>query len=321
MDMMGHRHHFAPLIARTPGGVGVPDAVDEAFAPLPSATAVTVGVVDTGLLVDRRHGRPHPWFGDHVSFRDQDIDPIAQGSGDADEQGFLADADGHGTFVTGRILREAPRARVTMWGVLDKSVDGDALGADDDRLVADAVRQLANDPDIQVINLSFGGGVFVDEGVPANLGRVLGEIDPRIAVIAAAGNAGTSDPVWPAAFPRVIAVGAVDELPPTPDDPLPARAEFSNYGRWVRAYATGVGVLGPFAFFREHGTGIEGRPSQHFRGWARWSGTSFAAATVSGRVAQTVIELGVTGAEAAEIVLRESRTLDDDGAAWVRSNG
>src|SRR3954453_18772672 len=147
---MNTNHQVQPLIARPPGGVGFPTAATQAFSPLPSATAVTVGVVDTGLVVDTEH-RPHPWFQDHVAYREQDIDRIP----DRGAHVHLGTADGHGTFVTGRILVEAPRARVTMWGVLDKGTEGDALGADEDVLVADAVRQLAHDPNVQVINLSF----------------------------------------------------------------------------------------------------------------------------------------------------------------------
>jgi subtilisin family serine protease len=320
MDMMDHRRFFSPAVGRTPGGSDFPVAVDEAFPPLPSATAVTVGVIDTGLVLDEAH-RPHPWFGDHVSFGERDIDPLGQGRGDLDEIGQLADADGHGTFVTGLILREAPRVRVSMCGVLDRGHDsGNGLAADDDALVAEAVRSLAHDG-VHVINLSFGGGVFTDAAVPANLGWALDELDPRIAVVAAAGNDASFREVWPAAFPQVISVGALDERRLIPPHATPPRAPFSNYGNWVNAYAAGVQVLGPFVDFDETGGDLCGvRPPQHFRGWARWSGTSFAAATVSGRIAQTVVELGVTGAEAAEIVLRESRTITDDGAVWVRGN-
>jgi Subtilase family len=321
MDIMDHRRFFAPAVGRTPGGSDFPVAVDEAFPPLPAATAVTVGVIDTGLVLDEAH-RPHPWFGDHVSFGEQDNDPLGQGQGDADEVGYLADADGHGTFVTGLILREAPRARVTMCGVLDKGRDaGDGLGADDDALVAEAVRSLAHDRAVQVINLSFGGGVFTDAAVPANLGRALDELDPGVAVVAAAGNDASDREVWPAAFPRVISVGALDGRRLIPAHATPPRAPFSNYGDWVNAYAAGVQVLGPFVDFDETGGDVfELRPPQRFRGWARWSGTSFAAATVSGRIAQTIIELGVTGTEAAEIVLGEARTITDDGGVWVRGN-
>ncbi len=322
MDIIRDGHHFRPAIARTPGGADYPVAVDETFPPLPPATGVTVGVIDTGLVLDGAH-KPHPWFGDHVSFREEDGDPLGQGRGDADEHGYLADADGHGTFVTGLILREAPTARVTMCGVLDKSENSSSdtpLGDDDDQRVAEAVRSLALDPDVQVINLSFGGGVF--ESPPTKLDKALQELDHRVAVVAAAGNGAGDEPVYPAAFgfPRVISVGALDERRLVPPGATPPRAAFSNYGNWVKAYAGGVQVLGPFVYFDETGGDVYGlRPPQHFRGWARWSGTSFAAATVSGRIAQTAIERGITGAQAAKAVLGESRKISKYHELWVRS--
>jgi subtilisin family serine protease len=319
MDIMRHGHDlFRPAGTRTPGGADYPVAVDETFPPLPPATGVTVGVIDTGLVLDGAH-KPHPWFGDHVSFREEDDDPLGQGGGDADELGYLADADGHGTFVTGLILREAPTARVTMCGVLDKSENlaGDTLAQDDDQRVAEAVRSLALDLDVQVINLSFGGGVF--DSKPTSLEMALRALDDRVAIVAAAGNGGGDDPVWPAAFPTVISVGALDGRRLIPPGATPPRAAFSNYGSRVKAYADGVQVLGPFVFFDETGGDVYGlRPPQHFRGWARWSGTSFAAATVSGRIAQTAIERGITGAQAAQAVLGESRKISIYEAVWVR---
>ena len=223
----------------------------------------------------------------------------------------------------GLILREAPTARVTMCGVLDKSENSSSdtpLGDDDDQRVAEAVRSLALDPDVQVINLSFGGGVF--ESPPTKLDKALQELDHRVAVVAAAGNGAGDEPVYPAAFgfPRVISVGALDERRLVPPGATPPRAAFSNYGNWVKAYAGGVQVLGPFVYFDETGGDVYGlRPPQHFRGWARWSGTSFAAATVSGRIAQTAIERGITGAQAAKAVLGESRKISKYHELWVRS--
>jgi subtilisin family serine protease len=323
MDIMRHGHDFfRPAGTRTPGGADYPVAVDETFPPLPPPlppeTGVTVGVIDTGLVLDGAHN-PHPWFGDHVFFREEDEDPLGQGRGDADEHGYLADADGHGTFVAGLILREAPTARVTMCGVLDKSENlaGDTLGADDDQRVAEAVRSLALDTHVQVINLSFAGGVFAN--APTNLENALLKLHDRVAVVAAAGNGASDEPVWPAAFATVISVGALDERRLIPPGATPPRAAFSNYGDWVKAYADGVQVLGPFVYFDETGGDVHGlRPPQHFRGWARWSGTSFAAATVSGRIAQTAIERGITGAQAAQVVLGESRKISIYEPVWVR---
>jgi hypothetical protein len=212
-----------------------------------------------------------------------------------------------------------------MCGVLDKSENpaSDTLVGDDDQRVAEAVRSLALDRDVQVINLSFGGGVF--DSKPTSLDKALQELDDRVAVVAAVGNGASDEPVYPAAFaefrsPTVISVGALDERRLVPPGATPPRAAFSNYGNWVKAYASGVQVLGPFVYFDETGGDVYGlRPPQHFRGWARWSGTSFAAATVSGRIAQTAIERGITGAQAAQAVLGESRKIADHDVVWVRS--
>lgn len=320
MDIMRHRQHFYPAVARVPGGADYPVAVDETFPALPPATGITVGVVDTGIVVDEAR-KAHRWFGDHVLFGAGDDDPLQVGAHKSSGPGYLADADGHGTFVTGLVLREAPTARVAMRGALDQlGGHGDFLGPDEDQAVADAVRALALDPDVRVINLSFGGGVF--EKAPESLAKVLDGLDARIAVVAAAGNDGTEDePMWPAAFDRVISVGALDERLVRPPSATPPRAPFSNYGSWVEAFADGVQLLGPFVDFDEVGEDPFGRrPPQQFRGWARWSGTSFAAAVVSGRIAQTSIERDITGAQAAEALLGESRRIFDEDTVWIRQS-
>jgi subtilisin family serine protease len=205
------------------------------------------------------------------------------------------------------------------------------LGEREDVLVAQAIRALAHHPDvkdIKVVNLSFGGAVFTDEA--ANLESALDELDPGIAVVAAAGNDGNDNMVWPAAFAvqrkdperlgQVISVGALDERRLIPAAAIPPRAAFSNYGPWVTAYAGGVQVLGPFVDYYETGRDDFGlRPPQHYRGWARWSGTSFAAAKVSGRIAQTAVALDKTGAEAAQLLLADAPKIDEHDAVWIRA--
>jgi subtilisin family serine protease len=318
MDIMKHRHRFAPASGgRTPGGADHPVAVDEALPQLPPATRVTVGVVDTGLVLDGEGDQPHPWFGDHVFWFEQERDRLEHGHRDRHEPGYLADADGHGTFVTGVILREAPTARVIMRGVLDTADDGrQALGGHDDSNVAMAVSELAGDAEVRVINLSFAGGVFSNE--TSNLYEVIQAIHPRVAVVAAAGNGASDVPVWPAAYDEVISVGALDESGSFTSEGTPPLAKFSNCGDWVDAYSAGVQVLGPFANFKETGHDIYGiRPPQQFRGWAQWSGTSFASAMVSGRIAQMAIENDMNGADAAQKVLREAPKIFGDKAVWI----
>jgi hypothetical protein len=264
-------------------------------------------VIDTGVVLDRK-GRPHRWFGrDHLSYCAEEDEDVLAGPA-----GRRASSDGHGTFVAGLVLREAPSARVRVWGVLDKDrvpTDLDGLTDKDDTAVAAAIEALAINRNVQVINLSFGGGVWAEDSKPARLERALHDlfaIRKNIAVVAAAGNESSDNKVWPAAFDNVISVGALDERNPVARGSTPPFAAFSNTGSWISAFAGGVRVLGPYA--DSGGAG----------GWARWSGTSFAAAIVSGRIAQVAIERGISGAEAADAVMSESEPIGTYGAVWVR---
>lgn len=292
---------------RVIGGSDEPEVVDASHPPLRPATAFTVGVIDTGVVLDSRR-RAHPWFGrDHLSYcPDEDEDVLAQGAQQR------ASSDGHGTFVAGLVLREAPAAKVRMWGVLDKNrvpTDFDGLIDQDDIAVAAALGALAVNPHVQVINLSFGGGVWAERERPTRLERALEELfelRDNVAVVASAGNESTDSPVWPAAFPNVIAVGALDEAAAVARGSAPPVAPFSNTGPFIDAYANGVKALGPYQDW-------DGAPR-----WARWSGTSFAAAIVTGRIAQVAIERGISGKQAAHAVLSESGKIKGSRAVWVR---
>ena len=294
------------------GGVGEPAWTDEALPALSRAGGLTVGVIDTGIVLDGR-GRPPAWFGrHHLSYcRAEDADESAY------PRGERLPSDGHGTFVAGLVLREAPTARVRMWGVLAKArvpVAVDESDEKDDRAVAAALAALAINRQVQVVNLSFGDAVEKrDEQTPKEQ-RSLDTLEaavvafrqarPDVAIVAAAGNNGITSEVYPAALEGVLSVGAVDERDFEPGT-VPPIAEFSNHGDWVRAYARGVDVLGPLP-----------RGDQR---WARWKGTSFAAAVVSGRIAQVAIERGITGTEAQQAVLDGSDAIQDTGAVWVHS--
>jgi subtilisin family serine protease len=112
----------------------------------------------------------------------------------------------------------------------------------------------------------------------------------------------------------VISVGAFDETSATLGA-TPPRAKFSNYGDWVTAFASGVRVTGPFVEFDEIGDDqFPPNPPQQFRGWAQWSGTSFAAATVSGRIAQIAIEQNKNGADAAKALLKAAPRVSERDA-------
>jgi subtilisin family serine protease len=140
---------------------------------------------------------------------------------------------------------------------------------------------------IDVLNLSLGA--FADE---PNAQVVMGELVDHllqigrdrgkdIAIVAAAGNLDDNrhpGVFWPAALPNVLALGAVEG----PDSVR--LAPWSNRGDWLDLAAPGKDLLSTY---------IDGelRPDTlpkpiPYDGWAIWSGTSFAAAVVSGAIAQ-----------------------------------
>lgn len=129
---------------------------------------------------------------------------------------MCADPNGHGTHVAGIVA-----ARLNNWGVAGvapKSVlyavrvlsaSGRGYASDIARGIIEAVKGpdgvVGTEDDADVISMSFGGAsstVLYDAVRYAySNGAVL---------VAAAGNSGGSTPVYPAAYPEVIAVGAVD---------------------------------------------------------------------------------------------------------------
>ncbi len=121
----------------------------------------------------------------------------------------------------------------------------------------------AYDARVALVNLSLSG--------PPNplLARGVARLEELgLVVVAAAGNDGREEKRYPAAYPSVIGVGAVDR-----DG---KRFATSNHGAWVELWAPGVEVLSTV-------------PGNAF---AFGSGTSLAAAHVTGSLA---VLTGVTG--------------------------
>jgi hypothetical protein len=254
---------FNPLGGRIQGGNSYPDPAEYIGHELPEVgpDPVVVGVVDTGLV-------PHPWLGDHVRFnRFVDDDPLPSDGSDP-TQG----STGHGTFVSGLILIEAPNAVVTMKGVLNKTT-----GALEDHAVAAAIEDLRL-AGVQLINLSFGGDSN-EVGLPPVIEQALLALPPETVVVVSAGNSASEKKFYPAAadlgidHATVVSVGATDTSGRV--------AGFSNRG-WVTLYAPGVDRHGPYLDYAG--------PTREFTGWARWSGTSFASAVVTGRIANKAAE-------------------------------
>jgi subtilisin family serine protease len=153
-----------------------------------------------------------------------------------------------------------------------------------------------------VVNLSFGPGTQGDEP-PAVLGIVLRELAERgTALVAAAGNDGTSRKLWPGADEHVVAIAAARR-----DGEGWGRAAWSNHGDWVDALANGADLEAPFVEWH-------GLPTAFADGGARWSGTSFAAPQVAGRIARAMTQARVGARDAwAELARAAEQRPQDPG--------
>ena len=277
------------------GGNGYPDPVDGADVPPRQFGAlernrVRVGVVDTGMVSHRDLAGRWGHAGGRV------IDPLAPNH-----------AAGHGVFISGLIAKRAPNCALETYGVLDEN-DGRASVWE----VAKAVASLASSCD--VINLSLS--CFTkDDDPPFALRRAIERVGPDVVIIAAAGNHGNVAPSeilsptsqsWPAAFDRVVAVTAHDngEVP-----------MWSFRGPWVRLVAPGVNVTSCYLKGEvkiRYAANDSGDPVRTFSGYARWSGSSFAAANVSGAIAGLMETEKMTAPEALHW-LEEQPPNNEDG--------
>jgi len=180
----------------------------------------------------------------------------------------LVVGDDHGTFVAGVILTQEPSATIRMRRAV-------VAGPEDDPQVIRALEEF-HAAGIKLINLSFSGGVF-EQGTPPRLREVLDAlIADDVVVVAAAANNALPLRTYPAADADILAVGAS-----TVNGEI---AEFSACGRWIDVFAQGQDVVGPIG-----------------EGFSRWSGTSFAAAMVTGRIANLM--KGQSAVEAKKVLL------------------
>ncbi len=196
----------------------------------------------------------------------------------------ISDDYGHGTHVTGTILAAtdngegiagiAPLSTLMPVKVTDS---GSSIALSDALDGVDWARERGAD----IISMSFGG-LLSPEQVALGLPTFTAARDAGILMVAAAGNDGVTERSYPASFPGVVSVSAVDG-----SDVI---APFSSSGRAVDIAAPGVGIT-------------SSTPGHHYESE---SGTSMAVPHVSGVAALVWAARPDLGVAELEAVLRSS---------------
>lgn len=276
------------LLRGEPGWVGGPfdeptpaAALPRPVSAEPMARRPLAGILDTGIL-------NHPWFAESDWFAQvtpDQIDPLTE----LPDYG-LDTQTGHGTFIAGVLMSQAPDAFLMIERVLDD------IGVCDDLQLLGGLARLrhrlnTSGERLDVLNLSLGGYTLDDEPSPL-LTDALAQFGKQTVIVVAAGNNGSNRLFWPAAQKNCVGVAALEQG-------CEQRAEFSNHGYWVDACAVGADVVGPFLDEISPG-------GERFDGFARWSGTSFAAPHVAGAIAQWAAAKQCSASEAADNLLDPS---------------
>jgi hypothetical protein len=265
---------------RIQGGPGASVRLATPPAALPQRTTnpadgsgVKIAVLDTGML-------DHQWLTSVQRAANSDD------TWDADHDGYADAEAGHGTFVAGLIRQVAPAASVYAVKVLNSQGVGDDWGV--------GIAMATLPADVDIVNLSLGG--YTDHNTqPLAIATALLFLGKQRTVVAAAGNDAGTRQFWPAAFKRVLGVGAVEQ-----NAGAWTRASYSNLGPWVDAAARGSNLQSTFATDQtkvaQGLTPAVTDPTIAFSGWAEWDGTSFATPIAAAMIARTMSRAGLGSA-------------------------
>jgi len=249
-----------------------PDSSHRVPWPGNNGSGVNIRIMDTGLMPAANP--EYPWL---AGVQGTPEPYAVDGNGNT----MIGPYAGHGTFVAGILRCVAPKASVFVERAFE------VAGANYETNVMSLVENaLDQNPDILVF--AFTSATHRDQSL-----HTFDELYERrirgtkgLVVLAPAGNDGSSRPMWPAAHPGVIAVGALAAN-------WRDQAHFSGFGRWVDVYAPGEDLVNAFP----EGTYVCNEPPtpgerRQFNGMAQWSGTSFSTSVVAGLIAARMSQTG-----------------------------
>lgn len=218
-------------------------------ANLRGSDSVKIAIIDSGVNYTHEDLEDRIWYDENGNpgwdAVDVDVDSlVASGAGLVDGEDYTTSDDdpsdfgGHGTACAGvaaatadngaGIAGVAPGARIMPvragYNIIHP-IYGEVGVLDDASIVA--ALDYATDHGADVINMSFGGPI-ASPAIAEAIQRAAGS---GAVLVAAAGNAKSTQRSFPAAYPEVIAVAAT-----TNQD---ARASYSSFGSWVDVSAPG----------------------------------------------------------------------------------
>ncbi|MCC9308554.1 type VII secretion-associated serine protease mycosin [Kitasatospora sp. RB6PN24] len=168
--------------------------------PISQGDGVTVAVIDSGVNADHQDLTGQVLPGADFSGGQSDGRVDTEGHGTA----MASLIAGHGHGDQSGVMGLAPKAKILPVR-LDLSEAGDVSASNGDRF-ADALRY-AVDHGAKVVNMSITGAMRTS---PADREAVAYAVSRDVVLVAGSGNL-ASDVGYPAAFPGVVAVGAVDK--------------------------------------------------------------------------------------------------------------
>jgi hypothetical protein len=213
-------------------------------------------------------------------------------------------------FTAGLVFQQAPAATLVARHVLQENGKAPAW-----EVVKKLAAFLEDDDPVDVLVLASGCRNTLDGNAPAIIERAIERLSAHTTVVAAAGNHGmlpgmTSDAhitrnsaTWPAALPRVVAVG-VEDANYSPDLPWvtctvdPAKLHPQTAERFGDGESPDPLVFLSTYLDADQVQMHEQHDIKSFTGYATWVGTSGAAAVAGGAIAAKIVPGRTTAAEA-----------------------